>query len=175
MNHQVVPINLGGRQHNLRFGAMGAYLLQRETGESILEFAQKVDHNTLGFMDLHALLWAELESSRAVEHTPAIPWTIASVGALIDSTADGDLIEFWTQNHGAIVAAFQHSFRITMKNAEELARRAEVAKSLPPPKAAVSTGDSPSTGESASTMPPSSAVRRKRSGVSRGVSGSAQS
>lgn len=163
MSH--VPISLGGRTYNLRFGAMGAYLLQKELGVGILEFSKRVDDNTLGFMELHALLWSELESSRKVEHTPPVPWSIESVGDIIDHECEGDLVEFWRQKHGPVVEAFKQSFQITMRQHEELQRRAaEASKTPDPPTEATSTGDTQSSGTIASTSPRASGSRRTRSG-----------
>jgi hypothetical protein len=167
MSHKTVPVNFGGHQYDLRFGALGAYLLQKETGIGILEFAQKVEENSIGFLELHALLWAELESTRKATHFPPIPWTIESVGDLIDGECGGDLVEFWRTKNGPIVEAFKNSFAITIKAQEELARRAAEARGSdedPTSVAATSTGDSPATGTTVSTTPPRSASRRKPSG-----------
>jgi hypothetical protein len=155
-NHRFVPITLGGKQYNLRFGALGAFLLQKELGIGILEFANRVDNNQLGFMELHALLWAELESARKAEHQPPTPWTIDNVAELIDGEYEGDLAQFWQHHHMPIVQAFQNSFAVTMRQAEELEqRRAEAARQPSDPLTeAASTGDTTtSNGMPASTLP----------------------
>lgn len=170
--NKTAPIQLGGKTYNLRFGAVGAYLLQRETEQGILEFAAKVDQNRLGFMDLHALLWAELESARKADHQAPVPWTIDSVGEAIDGECDGDLVEFWRTKSQPVLEAFRASFSITIKKQEELQRRAaKVAANSKkggeagdPPQAAELTGDSPLSGTTASTLPPRSGSRKTRSG-----------
>jgi hypothetical protein len=168
--HRTVPIELGNVTYNLRFGAIGAFLLQQVTGESITHFASKVDANQLGFLELHALMYACLESARRKDHVHPTPWTLDSVGDLIDEQCDGDLVEFWKHYHGPMVQAFRNSFHVSMKQQAELLRQQEAAKRKeagpedPTIAAETLTGDFPATGTTVLTSPPRPGSRQKRSG-----------
>lgn len=167
MSHKTIPIQLGGRQYNLRFGAMGAYLLQRELNVPLQDFAGLVDLKKLGLMELHVLLYAELESTRQADHAPGIPWTIASVAQLIDNECGGDIIAFWQAFSKPVMEAFSLSFHATIKQQEEIQRRQAESQddSADPPAGAASTGDSSATGTTASTSPRRSGSRRTSSGA----------
>lgn len=159
--HKTVPMTVGRDTHNLRFGAIGAFLLQKELGLSIQEFGARVDNNTLGFMELHVLLYAELESARRADRVKPIPWTIDTVGDLIDAGCEGDLVEFWKTYSPAVIKAFQQSFHISLKQAAEIEARKQnaVVASAPtgdgdeanPTKAGESTGvtETPAIGTTA--------------------------
>ena len=123
MTHKTVPVSFNGIDYGLRFGAIGAYLLQEVTGNSIMDFATKVEDNTLGFLEMHALLYAELESGRRKDHSAPMPWTIDSVADLIDNECEGDLAEFWNRFHGPVIQAFQNSFALTIRKGAELEKR----------------------------------------------------
>lgn len=161
MAHKTVPLVLpDGRTFNLRFGAIGAFLLQQTTEMGVVEFSRRIETMSIGLLELHALLFAELESARRADHVHPVAWTLDSVGELIDSCYEGDLGEFWRIHTTAVIAAFNTSFTLSMRRHEDLERRQAEARAVPnPPTAAVSTGDTPAPGVSgmtSSTMPQTS-------------------
>lgn len=151
---KIIPLTIGEDTFNLRFGSIGAFLLQQATSLSIQEFSAKVDNETLGFLELHALLYAELESGRRKDRSRPSPWTLDAVGDLIDSDCDGDILEFWKKHAKTVIAAFRTSFHLTMQQQQNLKLRSVSAETEKkddaaddrPTQAAKSIGDTESNG-----------------------------
>ena len=133
---------LDGRTEPLRFTALAAFIVQKETGLTLDELLSRIQSGRASVFEMTALLFGELEGARRKARAGGIPWSIDRVADLADDS--GDIADFFMRHAAVITQTFLDSMPKIIKAAndkasEALAKAQEAAAGDPPDAGSTST------------------------------------